>query len=264
MNTRLKIICILFAAAYFFTIGEYVIRDAAPSFTAGFKEGSEMEITAAYQEGYKFGKNLHDFLHPQQQATPKADSKSEQNLPVKDTTEVKTSSNYEEFCFLFVQPKQGLFSFPSSLQNLTIGKPIQSEITKLYVRVEVQSLPLWLTIARIIMYILYLGILFCLIYVPVQAYRVIRSIVKSDIFDMKNIKRIRRIGYVLLITFVLALYVNIVNTAVAQQWISLDDYKIVFSMAEDYPFLLFGLMVLLFAEVLKISHTLKEEQEFTI
>jgi hypothetical protein len=52
--------------------------------------------------------------------------------------------------------------------------------------------------------------------------------------------------------------------SVSKQLIGFEDYNIAFSMKNEYIFLLFGLITLLFAEILKISHTMKEEQDLTI
>ena len=57
---------------------------------------------------------------------------------------------------------------------------------------------------------------------------------------------------------------SFILVAGAQSTIRLENYKIIFSMQSEYYWLLFGLVTLLFAEILKISHTMKEEQDLTV
>jgi len=224
-NRRLKIIGILFAAFYFFIIGEYIITDEIPSFKAGF------------DQGWSEAKNMK--------------GKSEwRNI---------------ETWFLNVVPKTGLYTFPTEFTN-SIGKSIiKADVSSMVAKVQYsKKLPAWLSIAYSFTIFLSLPIVFLLLYIPVQAYKTIHSIVKDEIFNMKTIVRIRRIGYALLIIFGCLVWTMFIHYSISKQLIGLEDYDIIFSMKNEYVFLLFGMITLLFAEILKISHTMKEEQDLTI
>ena len=100
------------------------------------------------------------------------------------------------------------------------------------------------------------------IYIPIKTYRVIRSVIKDNLFDLKNIKRIRMIGYALIIAFVLSLaFYPLANYMYANLLQTTNEMG---SIRDEYLLLLMGLLVLLFAEVMKISHSIKEENELTV
>jgi hypothetical protein len=221
MNTRLKIICILFGVAYLYIIGEYVMTAGWPSFKSGFSDGINS-----------------------------TDNPGERS---------------REVCFFNVVPKNGLYSYPSSLINLKTGKTVRMDAESFRASVEVlHAFPAGLNVAQGIKVFFALIGLFLLIYIPVLAYKTIRSIVKNEIFNIRTINRIRRIGYALLIFFGISIYASFISFCVSRHLIDFEDYEIIFSLKNDYVFLLFGLITLLFAEVLKISHRMKEEQDLTI
>jgi len=227
MNTRLKIICILFGIVYFYFVGMAII-DSIPDFMAGFKEG--------YNKVKTFGEEGSTIEEPDQTET----------------------------VFLNIKPISGFFSFPSSIINLKSGNPVRAEFSSLITKVDKTQLPLKVKIGSIVFIFLAFPTLFAIVFIPIQIYRVIRSIVKNEIFKLRNVARIRWIGYCLLFIFVGEAYSNFFNTVEAKALIRLEDYQIIFKMGSEYYWLLFALVTLLFAEILKISHTMKEEQDLTI
>ena len=227
MNTRLKIICILFGIAYFYFVGAAII-DEIPDFKASFREG-----------------------------TNKANKQFETNSMSYDTYKTET-------VFFNVKPIPGFRTFPSNMVNLKTGNPIRIEFPILIAKVEKKQLPVWITSGYFFFVLLALPLLLAIIFIPIQIYRVIRSIVKNEIFNPRNINRIRWIGYCLLFIFAGEVFVNFISTAEARALVNLEDYQIIFKMSEEYYWLLFALVTLMFAEILKISHTMKEEQDLTI
>ncbi|MDR2840800.1 MAG: DUF2975 domain-containing protein [Paludibacter sp.] len=78
-------------------------------------------------------------------------------------------------------------------------------------------------------------------------------------------KHIRKIEISLIVLFSITLFSNIFSTVDAQNLIQLADYNIVFRMPMgDYMPLFFGVVSLLFAEILKISTQMKEDIELTV
>ena len=215
MNTRLKIICILFGVAYFYFVGNTII-DEIPSMVVGFNEG------------------------------------------------LKSHESSHETVFFNVKPASGFYSFPTSFINLKTGIPIQTELSYFIAKIDKTQLPQKIKIGEIVLLLFVIPMIFVIIFIPIQTYRVIRSIIKDGIFNIRNINRIRWIGYSLLFMFVMEMYANLINTAQSRALISLEDYRIVFNMSKEYYWLLFALVTLMFAEILKISHTIKAEQDLTI
>lgn len=116
--------------------------------------------------------------------------------------------------------------------------------------------------------VLIFNFLSTLMYIPIQAYKILRSIMKDKIFDTNNITKIRRIGYVTLINF--GLVVLVMNPIIKYFYVSLFQvdpdhfYLDAFSNSQYYGSLLFALLILLFAEILKMSQEIKVEQDLTI
>ncbi|MDR2473134.1 MAG: DUF2975 domain-containing protein [Tannerella sp.] len=225
-NIRLKIFCALFAVFYVYSIGEYVY-DGVPSFITGFKEG------------YKQGQD-------------KSNSEA-------------TDTETEDICHIYLKPKENMYSFSSSVINQFDNRPIKMEISQAITKIKhLSPLPLWIRIMYNIGIFLSFPLLILLIYIPVIAFKTIRSIVRDDIFSNRNITRIRRIGYSLLIIFGFLLFLDWAEYQMSKTLISLSDYKVIFDAKSNYIFLFFGLITMLFAEILKISHSIKEENDLTI
>ena len=226
MNTRFKIICILFGIAYLYFIGVTII-DGVPDFKNSFMEGANQAIIDSNGGAGKV---------PQ----------------------------FETIVF-DVQPASGSFTFPSSILNLKTGDLIRTEISTFNAKVDRALAPAWIkTATPVFMLIFVFPSLFAIAFIPVQIFRVIRSIVKNEIFDARNVNRIRWIGYSLLLIFVMRLFENITTTVEARALVSLENYKIVFKFGEELYTLLFALVTFMFAEILKLSHAMKEEQDLTI
>ena len=105
-----------------------------------------------------------------------------------------------------------------------------------------------------------------LIYIPVQAYKTLRSIVEYKIFNTENITRIRRVGYATIINFALLLFiVNPIIKWIVSLIVAHDNpFLLLFNNSQYYGILLVGLLTLLFAEILKICQGMKTEQDLTI
>lgn len=229
MNTRLKIICILFGIIYFYFVGISII-EGIPDAKAGYKQGSE---------------NAHRQFN-------------EKNRNAYDETE------QTELVFFQVKPLAGFRTFPDSILNLKTGNPIRVELPTVIAEINTSQLPQWIKTGYIALLLLSFPMLIAVVFIPIQIYRVIRSVVKNEIFNPRNITRIRWIGYCLLFISATGIYASFIDTAKARALVQMEDYQVIFKMGEEYYWLLFAVVTFLFAEILKISHTMKEEQDLTI
>jgi len=170
----------------------------------------------------------------------------------------------KEFYYSKLKPVDPSNFYPTHLINQLTGESIPASILEVMAEIDTSSikLPLWLTIPRIISTIIAVGIFGIMIYIPIQTFRVVRSIVKNVIFDSKNIKRIQRIGYALLCFYIGNLFVDFIQIQISQKLLSLDGYTTAFDFRQNL--LLFGLVILLFAEILKMALKMKEEQDLTV
>lgn len=107
-------------------------------------------------------------------------------------------------------------------------------------------------------------VMICCIYAIVQFVKMIRNIHRNIIFDWANVKRLRRLGFSLILCFCCSLVTFAINNHLVSQVISLKDcdFSIAFQFSD--PTLLIGFTSLLFAEIFAIGLRLKEENDLTI
>ncbi|MCL2597607.1 MAG: DUF2975 domain-containing protein [Paludibacter sp.] len=161
-----------------------------------------------------------------------------------------------------VQPKGERYN--DELQNLKDDVTVKDQINTISVKIKPQKMTASKLLADIISGIFAFAMLFILIFIPILVFIIIRSIVKDDIFNSFNINRLRWIGYLLVAMFAFMLFIDIREYFKAKSMIELQNYQIVFTMGESYLYLIMGVATLLFAEILKISTQIKEENDLTI
>lgn len=107
-------------------------------------------------------------------------------------------------------------------------------------------------------------VMICCIYAIVQFVKMIRNIHRNIIFDWANVKRLRRLGFSLILCFCCSLVTFAINNHLVSQVISLKDcdFSIAFQFSD--PTLLIGFTALLFAEIFAIGLKMKEENDLTI
>ncbi len=107
-------------------------------------------------------------------------------------------------------------------------------------------------------------VMICCMYAIVQFVKMIRNIHRNIIFDWANVKRLRRLGFSLILCFCCSLVTFAINNHLVSQAISLKDcdFSIAFQFSD--PTLLIGFTSLLFAEIFAIGLKLKEENDLTI
>ena len=107
-------------------------------------------------------------------------------------------------------------------------------------------------------------VIICCIYAIVQFVKMIRNIHRNIIFDWANVKRLRRLGFSLILCFCCSLVTFAINNHLVSQAISLKDcdFSIAFQFSD--PTLLIGFTSLLFAEIFAIGLKMKEENDLTI
>lgn len=165
-----------------------------------------------------------------------------------------------------VTPEAGDYSFPEEIKNLKTGKLVDAEPKEYIVQMQApyeshSALSYSIKITQSIMAFFFI---FIFIRIPILFFNTIRSVIKGEILMIKNIKRIAAIGWFLIAYYVLDLTLyNIGEAYIAQQLVQIEGYNITFSFS-DSTALILGIVTLLFAEILKLSLRMKEEQDLTI
>jgi len=224
MNKRLKIITIAVGIVYTVIVFGQIYREMN-----GFAE--------AFKLGYNEGRN---------EAMNDASG-----LPRKKTL------------FLSLKPEDGPYAFPTTALNQL---PVKAGIEKMRIQVTYmkEEVPKGVRVVHNWAMVLLIPILvYVIIMVPIQVFRIVRSITKNKIFDPWNTKRLRKIGNALLLLYVVILVLHYVEYKIATHVVHVVGYSVQMDWG-NYTLVLLGVVVLLFAEVLKISVQLKEEQDLTV
>jgi len=227
MDRRLKIITIALSLVYLAIIVGFVEQMAA-DFISGFKAGIEKGV----------------------------DSSEKGEIPTVSAT---------GFFHIYLKPDKGYRSFPTTMINQLDGKPMKTEIEKMIVEISdvKEQLPKGTVVNDIFLTIFSFFTLFVSVLIPIQTFRIIRSISKNKIFDPKNIKKLRSIGYALIAVFVAGIVVAFLHYRVATSVVNIEGYSVQMKW-ENITLVILGLVVLMFAEVLKVSVQMKEEQDLTV
>ena len=94
--------------------------------------------------------------------------------------------------------------------------------------------------------------------------RLVISINKSDIFCWRNVRRLRRLGVLLVVAWTCAWLSEWIELQALRQALSIPHYELAMTDAVDRISLLLGLCALIVGEVFAIGLRMKEEQDLTI
>jgi len=228
MDRRLKIITIALSVVYLASIGSEIYRGVT-DFVYGFKIGLE--------EGLK-------------------------SHAIGEMPSLSATGTF----FLSLKPENGLRTFPTMMRNQLDRKPMKAEIERMVVEAKDvrEQLPGGTFAADICSYFLaFFSLFVMIILIPVQTFRIVRSITMNKVFDPTNIQKLRVIGYALLTYYAANLVFNLIHYRIAARVIYVDGYGLQMDWG-NITLVLLGFVVLMFAEMLKVSVQLKEEQALTV
>ncbi len=124
--------------------------------------------------------------------------------------------------------------------------------------------PFWWVILQLIFVVLSVIKLALSIWVPFLVVKIIRSTSNTENFDRLVIKRINRIGIILLTVGVLGSLLRVINIFSAQTFVDLSHYTFSYAKAINFNAIMMGVVILIMNEILIFAVKLKEEQELTI
>jgi len=133
--------------------------------------------------------------------------------------------------------------------------------------VLVQSLldkPIWWKALQVVYSLLVLMTLVLGIWIPFLVVKIVKSLQNSEVFDRKNLKRIQRIGIILLVVGILGTLLQAINIYSAQSMVDLSHYRFSYAKVIDFSPIIMGVVILIMNEILRIGIEIKEEQDLTI
>lgn len=166
---------------------------------------------------------------------------------------------------LKVVPIEGLHTYPERIVNTFTGQEVRAEANNFKIKIENSNIeiPLYLKIFRGFVYVLAIVFLAGVIYLPFLFFSVIKSATKGKILESKVIRKIQRLGYLLIIYYIIDSLAYLSDYLIAQHVMIFERYRAVMDVS-DFGLLFLGLVTLLLTEILKVSRQLKEEQDLTI
>jgi hypothetical protein len=150
-------------------------------------------------------------------------------------------------------------------QNLKTGDKVLVRPTNISVLVHsLPQKPAWWIVLQIVYGLSTLAILVLGIWIPFLVVKILRSLQHSEVFDRNNIKKINRIGVIILSMGLLGSFTQFINVFSAQFMVDLTHYNFSYAKVIDFNSILMGVIILVMNEVLKIAIEIKEEQDLTI
>lgn len=228
MKKRLNILCLLVVLV----LG-YSVFESAYQVGLGMAQG----MRAGFEEGYEAGKKGEKL----------------------DLNKRNSMANVMNVKVVGLLPDvQHLFN--DSILNEKTGKYVPAMYTQVLVSVDSKpSMGQMLTLTLSSIMNLFAGLVAVVIFVFL-----IISINKSDIFNWKNVYRLRWLGSVLIFSFLCTAIPTLMTSYLLSDVFSVKGYSLHLSDLVSITNLVLGLSALIVGEVFAIGLRMKEEQELTI
>lgn len=170
----------------------------------------------------------------------------------------------DDFVMLDVVTKDYNYLDASEI-NLKTGEKVLIRPNNMTILIQsVANKPAWWIPLQIIYTLLIIATLVLSIWIPFLVVKIIRSLQNSQVFDRHNLKRINRIGIIMLIVGLLGTATQAINIFSAQTIINLAHYNFSYSKTIDFNPIIMGVVILIMNEILRIGTEMKEEQDLTI
>ena len=174
---------------------------------------------------------------------------------LEELNNLKTVSLFPKFLHDY---KGGLFT--DSVRNEKTGQYVPMAYTNLMVSVPVHK-AVWQNVVSGGMGVLALA---AGVWALVLFIRIVVAVNRSDIFNWRNVRRLRRLGILLIVGFVCVLLPEYLSLCSLREVFSLEAYDLTLSDSVKVTNLLLGLISLIVAEIFAIGLKMKEEQDLTI
>lgn len=109
-----------------------------------------------------------------------------------------------------------------------------------------------------------MGYMIVVVWAIISFYKLINTINRQVIFDWINVRRLNKLGTLLLLAAFIAFVMNLLDYYSIRGQIELKGHTLNFLQVFDTIFLILGLVSLLVGRIFAMGITLREEQELTI
>jgi ABC-type sugar transport system permease subunit len=205
-----------------------------------FLIATTQNFLTSFVNGFNLGWNIGEYEELQQVTSQTHMSLN--LIPRTDSLQLNAENVKDSSAMIIVPEKVTCITFvPNGQQNST------SEI--IYTVVDV---------------LLNIGILVCVVILLVQLVKIILSFRRSEVFEEKNILRIKFIGRMFIVVALLSTLWEFLRVWWAKSLLELAQYNISYMDIIDWEDIIIGLVILLMNEILIIATGIKKEQDLTI
>lgn len=159
-----------------------------------------------------------------------------------------------------ITPKEGYELSDSMASKMINGSYLKYQIASIKVEKEEGPQGYIMTILLGLIAMPLIGMIIASVYLFI---RLILSIRRKDIFDKKNVFRVRFISITIVLSGIFSLLIGYSNYHIASNSIQLHGYKVE-QVEIHWGFLVIALLLAVFAEIYAQAIKLKEEQDLTI
>ena len=180
------------------------------------------------------------------------------------TENAKSASNKMTY-YVSIKPRNGVLSFPDTVMNLKTNSAVSFKYDNVaLIKADKNAVHDRLVIKyQVLSNIMMLLIFVLVILFPIYFVKIMFSMKNGVVFEKKNIRWVRRIGEFLLMYYLFNYIFDWSQYKINNTLFEFNEY-VVEKASTDLIWLLLGIIVLLFAEILTKGTILKEEQDLTI
>ena len=147
-----------------------------------------------------------------------------------------------------------------SVLNAKTGRYVPAMYYKMMVSVEKPHNPVY----SVVNFLLTMLIIAANVWALVLFIKWVLAVNRSDIFNWRNVRRLRFMGGLLLLSTACSVLTEYLSMRNLEQVFAMDGYELSLNGSVSLSILLLGLCALIVAEVFAIGLRMKEEQELTI
>ena len=178
--------------------------------------------------------------------------------------ENNTQNKTQEFIMMDVEPKNPEYMEANEI-NIKNGKEVLVRATNVSLLLDdTQEKPMWWMALNSLYMALTVIVLILGIWIPFLVVKILRSLQHSYVFDRINLKRINRIGIIILSIGLIGSVIQGINIISAEYLVDLTNYRFTYSKVIDFNAIIMGVVILIMNEVMRIAIEIKEEQDLTI
>jgi hypothetical protein len=178
--------------------------------------------------------------------------------------ELDSKIETDDFLLMDVIPKQSDYMERAEI-NLKTSENVLIRPNNISIIVNsLPDKPVWWFVLQAFYVLLSVLVIILVVWIPFLVVRILNSLQHSQVFDRNNLKRINRIGLILLFLGIAVTSIQFINVYIARYMVDLSNYSFSYAKIVDFNPIIMAIIILIMNEVMKVAIEIKEEQDLTI